>query len=752
MKKSLQRERLSSKITIIYVIVGALWIFLSDKIMAMFYRTPEDLTHISIIKGWMFILVTALLLYNLISRGIKEMDKSQEALHLSEQRFGDMFELASVGMAQADPYTGRWQRVNERLCAITGYSAEELMGMSFPEITHPEDRKYDWEAFQRVVQGKTPEYRKESRYVRKDGTIVWVNVNAALLQDTAGRPLSCLALIEDITERRRTEEELRLNESRLESLLKISQHRSESIQTVLDYALDEAIVLTKSEVGYIYSYDEVTRQFTLNTWSREVMQEGAIAEPQATYQLDQTGIWGEAVRQARPIMVNDFEAPHPGQKGGHVELRKYLTIPIFSDQRIVAVVGVANKATDYDEADVRQLTLMMDAVWKIVEQKKFEEERLKLAKLESLGILAGGIAHDFNNILTAIIGNISLAKLDRKMQDQGRERLTEAEEACQQAQILARQLLTFARGGSPIKELASLEKLVTESASLACRGSQVRCEFSFPEDLKGIEGDPGQIRQVMQNLIINAIQAMPDGGCVKIWGENLAIGEPGILPLDMGNYVRVSIQDQGIGIPAEYLQKIFDPYYTTKQKGSGLGLTAAYSIISNHRGHISVESTLGKGTTFHVYLPASDQKIIQQHKEDLDLLFGKGKILVMDDEAMVRQVLGRMLQTLGYEVEFAGDGVEAIEIFTEAQKSGDVFAGAILDLTVPGGMGGKEVMARLLKIDPQVKAIVSSGYSDDPIMADFQAFGFTGVIAKPYRISELSKVLNQVLTGDRGRP
>ena len=389
----------------------------------------------------------------------------------------------------------------------------------------------------------------------------------------------------------------------------------------------------------------------------------------------------------------------------------------------------------------------------ISDRKRDEDERVKLEaqlvqaqKMEAIGTLAGGIAHDFNNILTAILGNIGLGILDPNMGDQGRQRLAAAEKACQQAQSLARQLLTFAKGGAPLKELVSLENLVAEAASLACRGSQVRCEYALAQDLMAIEGDPGQINQVFQNLIINAIQAMPQGGTIEITGENIKVGKHGRLPLETGHYVKVSIKDKGIGIPEKYLRKIFDPYFTTKQQGSGLGLATAYSIVNNHHGHISVESKLEEGSTFHVYLPASDQKIMQQPQEITELLSGTGKILVMDDEAMVREVLGMMLLTLGYEAKFAKDGVEAIEMFSQAQGSAEPFAAVILDLTVPGGMGGKEALERLLKIDPQVKAMVSSGYFDDPIMADFQKHGFVGVIAKPYKVAELGKVLNKVLT------
>jgi len=381
------------------------------------------------------------------------------------------------------------------------------------------------------------------------------------------------------------------------------------------------------------------------------------------------------------------------------------------------------------------------------EKTKLEAQLVQTQKMEAIGTLAGGIAHDFNNILTAIIGNISLAMLDLQMQESSRARLTEAEKACLQAQNLSRQLLTFSKGGAPIKEVVSVNRLIIESVSFACRGSQVNYKTSLPNNLWAVEADPGQISQVLQNLVINAIQAMPTGGMIKIQGENVWVTAESELPLDIGRYVKISIQDEGTGILAEHLSRIFEPYFTTKQKGSGLGLAISYSIIKRHHGHIAAESELGTGTTFNVYLPACNREVVQPRREDGKLLCGKGKILIMDDEAMVREVLGKMLLSLGYEVAFAENGTEAIEVLSHSEESGDPFAAAILDLTIPGGMGGKEAMASLLKINPQVKAIASSGYSDDPVMADFKKYGFSAVLAKPYKVSELGKILNQALDG-----
>ncbi|MDO9070574.1 MAG: PAS domain-containing protein, partial [Deltaproteobacteria bacterium] len=268
----------------------------------------------------------------------------------------------------------------------------------------------------------------------------------------------------------------------------------------------------------------------------------------------------------------------------------------------------------------------------ITERNIVEEERLIFSKMESLGVLAGGIAHDFNNILTVILGNINLAMLDLPVDSGGQEILTEAEKACFQAQNLARQLLTFAKGGAPIKELVAIGPLLRESATFACRGSAVRGDFTLPDNLWALEVDPGQINQVFQNLIINAIQAMPGSGTIKIQAENLVLPAESDLPLSAGRYVKISFQDQGGGMPAGYLAKIFDPYFTTKQKGSGLGLATSYFIIKNHHGHIAVESKLRVGTTFTIYLPAVDRKISPSPEVIMKLYSGKGKILVMDDE------------------------------------------------------------------------------------------------------------------------
>jgi len=380
----------------------------------------------------------------------------------------------------------------------------------------------------------------------------------------------------------------------------------------------------------------------------------------------------------------------------------------------------------------------------ITKREQMKDELVRVQSLDAIGVLAGGIAHDFNNILTGILGNISLAKIYTEP-DRISERLTEADRACVKARELVQHLLTFSKGGAPIKKVASVARLLRGSVAFALSGSNVKCEFSISDDLWPAEIDEAQINQVMNNVIINADQAMPDGGKIEVSASNLNIEEnaPGLQP---GPYIKLSIADQGIGISEEHMQKIFDLFFTTKKRGRGLGLATTYSIVKKHNGHIAVESRIGMGTTFHIYLPASpEESPVQKEEAEGRPIKGEGRILVMDDEKHIRDLAAEMLYSIGYRVTTTIDGNEALDLYKEAMDSGQSYDAVIIDLTIPGGMGGKETIRNLLKIDPEAKAIVSSGYSNDPIMADSREYGFKGVIAKPYKVKQLSKVLHEVI-------
>ncbi len=382
----------------------------------------------------------------------------------------------------------------------------------------------------------------------------------------------------------------------------------------------------------------------------------------------------------------------------------------------------------------------------ISERKYIDAQLQQTQKMESIGTLAGGLAHDFNNLLATIIGNVSLAKNQVKPEDYIFDLLNEATIASTKAQMLTQQLLTFAKGGTPVKKVTSIKDVLKKTCSFVLMGTNSSFEFSPGEDLWPAEIDAGQMRQVIKNIVINAKQSMPDGGTIQVAAENVIIEDRHALPVNPGRYIRISIKDHGAGIAEKLLSRIFDPYFTTKQEGNSLGLAATYSIIKKHEGHITVESQLGVGTTFHIYIPASDKALPE--KEEARQIKGQGRILVMDDEASLRKMVERMLKSLGYESELAEDGAEMIQMFKEAREAGNPYDAVIMDLTIPGGMGGKETINKLLEIDPEVKAIVSSGYSDDPVLANFQEYGFKGMLPKPFESLSLGKVLHEVIKGE----
>jgi PAS domain S-box-containing protein len=466
-----------------------------------------------------------------------------------------------------------------------------------------------------------------------------------------------------------------------------------------------------------------------------------------------TRIFGRPAEEALGRGLHDLIAPARYREAyarGFEKFRRSGQGPAVGNT--LEFIAVRKDGTEFP-IEVSVSTIPAEGEWHAVgivrdisERKKTEQELVKLEKLESLGVLAGGLAHDFNNLLAIILGNVSLALLDTELTDQNSKRLADVEKAVMRAQDLTRQLLTFAKGGAPVKQTASIREIIEDSCRFSLSGSNVRSFFSFAPDLKAVEVDAGQIGQVINNLVINAVQAMPEGGAIRVIAENAAAGLPDELPLAAGDFIRISIEDQGIGIPKENLSKIFDPYFTTKQKGSGLGLATSFSIIKRHGGYLAVESVVGKGSVFHVYLPATQREPLAREMPEQKPVAGMGKVLVMDDEESVREVVGEMLKAVGYECELAKNGSEAVELYKRALEGGRPFDAAIMDLTVPGGLGGKEAVKKLIEIDPKVRAIVASGYSGDPVMADCRAYGFSGIITKPYDLQTLSRTLRAILS------
>ncbi len=441
-------------------------------------------------------------------------------------------------------------------------------------------------------------------------------------------------------------------------------------------------------------------------------------------------------RSGKPLDIGTA-LDHPEQFGAQM-----LLTARDGAERIVE--ASAAPIRDREERKLGTVLIIRD----VTEKSRVDEERQKAEKLESLGLAAGGIAHDFNNLLTAIIGNLSLA---HPLAPEGaRERIEASRKAGLRAQDLAQQLLTFAKGGAPIKKTASMRQLVLDTVGFSLSGGNIRSSFALAEDLWPVDIDAGQISQVISNLAVNAGQAMVDGGTLYVSGENIVTTAADTPPtLRPGRYVRIIVRDEGPGIPEEIQKKIFDPYFTTKPKGSGLGLATSYSIVKNHDGLIQLTSVLGEGAAFIIYLPASEREVAAEAAPVAPRSSRRGRVLVLDDEEVICELVDCALTPLGYTVAQSYSAEEALRLYQEAMEGGKPFDVVIMDLTIPGGMGGKEAIKKLKELDPHARGIVSSGYAMDPIMSRFRDYGFCGVIAKPYDLDELQNVISEALATEK---
>jgi PAS domain S-box-containing protein len=441
------------------------------------------------------------------------------------------------------------------------------------------------------------------------------------------------------------------------------------------------------------------------------------------------------------------EPPHPVREvldsGELLRLPSRWTL-LRKDGRRIAISASAAPLTNEAGTTTGVVLVFRD----MTDEMRVQDELVKHEKLESVGLLAGGIAHDFNNILTGILGHISLVRTHSTIDDTVKQRLSQAEYAANRARDLTRQLLIFSQGGGPVKKITAIRNLITDWTTFALRGANVRAEYRIADNLWHCDIDEGQISQVLNNLVINAVQAMPDGGSVHVSAENVTIPPGHESALSPGEYVHITVRDEGSGIPESELKRIFDPYYTTKEFGTGLGLATSYSTVRSHNGMISVESQLGVGTIFSVYLPASRHKQVRPPDRERECSPGHGRILVMDDDPAIRGLARDMLEMLGYDAFAVEGGRQAVGEYERALATVSPFRAVIMDLTVPGGMGGREAVSRILELDPQAKCIVSSGYSNDPVMADYEQYGFVGILPKPYCVKEVGEVLRRALNGN----
>lgn len=596
--------------------------------------------------------------------------------------------------------------VNQAWRNTLGYSEEDIRQLSLMDIVAEGCRDKCRYIFKALISGERID-RNETVFVSKDGRRITVEGRCQTTFEN-GRAVAMTGIFRDISERVKNDLALRESEQRFRALFENSTNIMQIVATDGHFLHVNPAWLK----AFGYNRDEVN-----NLTIFDLIAPDCQGHCEKTFQ--------QVLADDRVHQIDTTFIDNDGQR---IEIEGS-AIAIFKDGKPL-----------YSQCIFRNVT----------EKRKMEEELLKTQKLESIGVFAGGLAHDFNNLLTAVLGNISLARATVAEGTPLGCRLKKVEKATLRARGLTQQLLTFAKGGAPIKKLSGIADLVKDSVDFSLRGSNIKQEYQFTPDLWTAEVDENQLSQVIQNLVINAGQAMPDGGCLTVTGENITLGSDNYIGLQAGRYLLLTVSDEGYGISRQDQDKIFDPYFSRKESGSGLGLAVAYAIMKKHDGLIRVDSVPGRGTTFSLYLPAAlpgalHQRFEKTGKRQHEGSTSGGNILIMDDEKSVRDVAGEMLDFLGYKNSSAEHGKQAIMLYREALSKGKPFDAVLMDLTIPGGMGGQETMARLLEIDPQATGIASSGYANDPIMAHFTDYGFSAVIPKPYQMDELRITLAQAL-------
>ncbi|MFP4420961.1 MAG: response regulator [Desulfococcaceae bacterium] len=648
---------------------------------------------------------------------LRAYEKRQLArrLRVSEARFRNAFFHAAAGTAilRRD---GRFLQVNKGICEILGYSEAQLLDLNVTDVIHPEDVDVSLRNFQRLTSGEIDHFHMDQRYRHRDGGVRWGRTSVSIILDCETHSDCMVVHVSDITQTKRAQMRFRRERDLLHRVMETSP-------------VGIMVVDREGRLSYTNSYAQ-----NLFGLSEEELKDRTFDDPR----------WAIADAEGNPLPAESLPFRRVMASGRQVHGAS-LAVEVGDGGRRQLQINASPILDPEGRPDG-----MVAAIEDVTVRKRVEDELLKVQKLESVATLAGGIAHDFNNLLMIIMGNISLAQDYTDHQGELYQLLVESERACQRATEVTGRFITFSRGGGHVRKVMAVDGAVRDAANLACAGANIRPLFRFPDDLWRVRIDIRQIQQAVINVVNNAREAMPAGGEVEIRAENHR-RESGQdhLPLKPGDYVRIAVADSGAGIPEEHLGKIFDPYFTTKakgpEKGVGMGLATTFSVLKSHGGYVDAVSRPGAGTTVHLYLPAAEEAApASPEAEESAALAGEKRrrhALVMDDEKTIQLLVRQMLRRLGYEATVTEDGAEAVDAYRHAQKKGRGYDLVILDLTVPGGMGGREALARIRELDPDVTAVVSSGYATDPIMADFQRHGFAAAMVKPYSLRELRETL-----------
>jgi len=634
-----------------------------------------------------------------LNQALKEQDALLKAILAS----------SPLGIVLVESMTIKW--ANHAMAVILGYDSEnQLVGKEVKEFCASSK---EYETIERMVSAHPPhraEVVLDGKFKQKDGTIFYGEVRISPLKGY-GNNEKFVATLSDISWRKEAEASLAAEREWLAVTLR---------------SIGDGVICTDRK-GKVVLMNKVAEELT--GWSE---QEAIGRDFSDVFKIEDELTGVPLDDPVKKVLANNTS----------VDLAEG-TLMIARDGSERLIGDSAAPVRDAQGNALGVVVVFRD----ITARRALEREVAKVQKLEAIGCLAGGIAHDFNNLLMGILGNVTLAKMNLEGPPDVLESLEKAEQVCLRAKDLSLKLITFSSGGEPKRQVTKMDQFLRESAGFALSGSPIKPLYDLPNDLWEVKIDISQIGQVIHNIVMNAVEAKPRSGSVKISAENIEISSDDISPLEPSCYVKVSIEDDGEGIEQENLQKVFDPFFSTREMGRGLGLSIAHSVIKKHGGHIKINSKAGIGTNVEIYLPAlglSADKSVEPRATQSSI---QPKVLLMDDEDIVRDVAGKMLKKLGYEVELARDGAEVITLYKKAMETGDTFDAVILDLTVPGGMGGEETAQKLKEMDSSVNAIASSGYSDSPIMSDFKDHCFSAAIAKPYRIEDLKTVLNQTIFG-----